>query len=606
MPYSACWLSPADDLPLTQTPYETALAEVRGRDDIVLCAPDASGDAFSIAREGGKYVVRGGQTGALYGAYRCLMALAAGENPETALTAPAHSLRMIDHWDNMSGDVERGYSGRSLFFRDNDFHYDEHRLRDYARLLASIGVNAVAVNNVNVHFPADRLVTKEWLPKVSKVADIFRPYGIRLILSVDFSLPVTLGLDTADPLDERVRAFWDEQTALVYSHIPDLCGYLVKADSEYRPGPNRYGRDHAQGANLLSRALKPFGGKLIWRCFVYNCRQDWRDHTVDRPKAAYEHYAPLDGRFDDNVILQIKNGPYDFQVREPVSPLLYAMPRTVKAMELQLAQEYTGQQIDLYYMPPMWEEIAACLPNPPAHICAVGNLGDGDFWTGHILAQANLFAYGAFAWRGRISAEQTARRWIKLTFGRHFPGIDTLCDMLLRSREIYEKYTVPLALGWLVNPGYHYGPSPEGYEYAMWGTYHRADRDAIGIDRTSAGTGYALQYPEPYRAMYNSIDTCPEELLLFFNRVRYDHLLRDGRTLMQRVYDDHFEGAEQAEHLREQWRSLKPYLSEDVFAPTLERFDRQVTNAYEWRDVVNTFFRRLSGIPDARGRKVYD
>ncbi len=606
MPYSACWLKPAPTLPRTNTPYETALAELSGFPDIAVDAPAQDGDWYAIAREGDGYRLRGGATGVLYGAYRILTARAAGEEIGEGRREPAFALRMINHWDNPSGEVERGYAGRSLFLRDNDFCYDEARLRAYARLLASVGVNAISVNNVNVYPPADRFLTEEWLPKVKALADLFRPYGVRLILSVDFALPVTLGLDTADPLDLRVQAFWRDQTALVYRYVPDLCGYLVKADSEYRPGPNLYRRNHAQGANLLARALKPFGGKLIWRCFVYNCRQDWRDHTVDRPKAAYDLYAPLDGRFDDNVILQIKNGPYDFQVREPVSPLLYAMPRTAKAVEIQLAQEYTGHQIDLYYMPPMWKELARDLDARPAHICAVGNLGDGDVWTGHILAQANLFAYGAFAWQGDIDPEKTARTWIKLTFGRDFQGIDTLTDMLLCSREIYEQYTAPLGLCWMVNPNGHYGPSPEGYEFSLWGTYHRADRDAIGIDRSDAGTGFAAQYPAPKYGSYNDIARCPEELLLFFHRVRYDHVLRDGRTLAQRIYDDHFEGAERAALLRDRWASLKPFLPGDVFAPALEKFDGQLANAREWRDVVNTYIHRLSGIPDAQGRTIYD
>lgn len=563
------------------------------------------GEGFEISHEGEAYAVTGGGKGLLYGVYRLLMKLAAGLDPACSWTEPVHELRMLNHWDNMDGTVERGYAGSSLFFRDGVFINDWPRLRGYARMLASVGINAVCLNNVNVKPPADGLIMEEMLPKLAKAADLLRAYGIRLITAIDYALPHTMGLGTADPLDPAVAAWWRERADAIYRHIPDFAGVLVKADSEFRPGPYMYGRSHAEGANMLARAFGPHGGKVIWRCFVYNCVQDWRDTRTDRPKAAWEHYAPLDGRFDDNVILQIKNGPYDFQVREPVSPLLYAMPGTAKALELQLAQEYTGHQIDLYYMPPMWREVTRDLEGyQPRHICAVSNLGSDENWTGHDLAQANLFAYGLFAWRGHTD-DADADWWISLTYGADLRLRDTLGDMLLRSRAVYEMYSAPLGLCWMVRPHTHYGPDPEGYEYDKWGTYLRTDREAVGIDRSSRGTGYTLQYPEPFRALYDSPDTCPQELLLFFHRLRFDHVLPDGRALIQYIYDTRFEGADEAERLLKDWESLEGLIPSDSYLHTLERFRRQLLNAREWRDVLNNYFRRFSGAADRQGREIY-
>ncbi len=570
----------------------------------VQVCPDLSEGYEVLAAEGG-YVLRGGKTGVLYGAYALLMRLAARMNPVTSWTEPRFALRMINHWDNMTGKVERGYAGDSLFFRNGEFCYDEGRLRLYARYLASVGINTVSINNVNVYPPAGELITETSLPRLAAVADIFRPFGIRLLVAVDYALPVTCGQKSADPLDASVLAWWRKQVALVYRHIPDLRGFLVKADSEFRPGPYLYERDHAQGANALAQALKPYGGVLVWRCFVYNCRQDWRDKKTDRPKAAYDTYVPLEGQFDENVILQVKYGPFDFQAREPVSPLLFAMPTTAKALELQLAQEYTGQQIDLYYMPPQWEEILSDLgEKAPRHISAVSNLGNDPNWTGHDMAQANLFAYGQLAWTGTACPEEIARWWAALTYGPPPQAVDTMAGMLLISRNIYEQYTAPLGLCWMVTPHIHYGPSPEGYEYTAWGAYLRANRDGVGIDRTRSGTGFTAQYPKDKRDQYEDISACPEKLLLFFHRLPYTHRLPDGRTLIQRIYDDHFAGAEGAKALLDAWESVKGHVPKVSFENVHERLVRQVANAREWRDVVNTYFYRYSGIKDQKGREI--
>ncbi len=604
MSFDSCWL-PAGDVPeALRTPEEIAAWELalQGEPCPLATAPEM-GDAYEIVESPDGYRIRGGKTGVLYGAYRLLLSRRAGLPLPRGVRAPACPLRMLDHWDNLDGSVERGYAGRSLFFENNGVTADRSRLRAYARLLASLCVNAVCLNNVNVLEPAQDLLTERLLPDVAELAVLFGAFGIRLMLSVDFAMPLACGLPTADPLDARVQAWWKERAALVYRYVPTFCGFLVKADSENRPGPYAYGRDHAQGANLLARALKPYGGTLVWRCFVYNCKQDWRDTKTDRPMAAYENYAALDGRFDDNVILQIKHGPFDFQVREPVSPLLLAMPGTAKALELQLTQEYTGQQIDLYAMQGMWNEITADLPRGALRAtAAVANTGLSVCWTGHPFAQLNLFAYGFTAWRTGYSFELVTRLWAQLTYSLQGAPLKTLTDILLMSRDIYEKYTAPLGLCWMVNPDHHYGPNPMGYEYAPWGTYHRADRGAVGVDRTEAGTGYLCQYPPALQARYRDPAVCPEKLLLFFHRLPYDYRMRDGRTLIQRIYDDHWEGAEETALMLDKLRALREALPEEVWRATVERMERQLANAREWRDVICDFFRRLSGIVDEKGR----
>lgn len=610
-----CWLpflgepppeQPATCLDMARAELSAGLAELACHAPVSLVQRPGHDAGYEILREGGGYAIRGGTRGVLYGTYAFLMRLACGEPPEQPWTEPACALRMLNHWDNMDGSVERGYAGRSLFFRDDRFHHDPARLRRYARYLASVGINCVSINNVNVSPPADGLIAEPLLDDLARVAALLRPFGIRLLVAIDYALPVTHGLDTADPLDPRVADWWARQTARVYAKIPDLCGFLVKADSEFRPGPFLYGRDHAEGAHAIARALSPHGGVLVWRCFVYNCRQDWRDTQTDRPKAAYDTYAPLEGRFDDNVLLQIKYGPYDFQVCEPVSPLFYAMPTTQKVLELQLAQEYTGHQIDLYYMPPQWREIREALGgHMPSLISAVSNLGDDENWTGHDLAQANLFAYGLFAWDPDMDAAEAAARWTRLTFGSAQEVARAVPGMLMDSRAIYARYTSPLGLCWMVNPHGHYGPSPEGYEYSAWGTYLRVNREAIGIDRTGRGTGFTAQYPEAMAKLYDDPQTCPEGLLLFFHRLPYTHRLADGTTLVQRVYDLHFQGAEEAEALLARWLALEGHIPAAAFENVRERLSRQVMNAREWRDVVNTYFHRYSGIGDALGRIIY-
>ena len=588
-------------------------------------------EAFRLQVQGDEGSLRAlvsstGERGLLYGTFAFLRALQLGEiSPGFRLEdGPSTPLRLINHWDNLDGSVERGYAGKSIFFRENRLVEDLERVRDYARLLASIGINGVAVNNVNVHQEETQLIASK-LAMVKTLSSIFRGYGIRLFLSINFASPWEFGLDTADPLEPQVQQWWKERAAAIYSQIPDLGGFLVKADSEHRPGPFTYGRTHAEGANMLGEALKPYGGVVIWRCFVYNCQQDWRDTQTDRARAAYDHFQPLDGQFMDNVILQIKNGPMDFQVREPVSPLFGGLERTNQILELQITQEYTGQQRHLCYLVPMWKEVldfdtyargegstvariaaGAVFPMAFSGIAGVSNVGSDPNWTGHTLAQANLYGYGRLAWNPGLSTERITREWAVLTFGHDPEVVQTVSSLLLGSWEAFENYTVPLGIGWMCNPGHHYGPSPEGYEFSRWGTYHRADRTAIGVDRTvQGGTGFAGQYRAENARLYESLESCPEELLLFFHRIPYTHVLRSGKTLIQHIYDTHFRGVEQVEEMISRWEQLAGKVHPETFSHVRERLEIQLVDAKEWRDVINTYFYRLTHIPDARGRKIY-
>jgi alpha-glucuronidase len=373
---------------------------------------------------------------------------------------------------------------------------------------------------------------------------------------------------------------------------------------------------------MLAAALAPYGGIVVWRAFVYNCAQDWRDRSTDRARAAYDTFMPLDGAFDDNVIVQIKLGPMDFQVREPASPLLTALRQTSQAIEVQITQEYTGQQKDLCFLHPQWHEVMN-LPagptttlagivsghptgRPHGGVAGVANVGDDPSWTGHVLAQANLYAFGRLAWDPAIEPRAVAAEWVAQTFGRAEPGFSAVLGLLLESWPAYESYTAPLGVGWMVTPHYHYGPDIDGYEYSRWGTYHFADRDGIGVDRTVAtGTGYTAQYDGDRAALYEDIASCPDELLLFFHHVPYAHRLKSGKTVIQHIYDSHFDGAAAARRLLETWLSLAGQVDSARFANVRRRLELQVANAAEWRDVVNTYFARKSGIPDERGRRIY-
>lgn len=591
------------------------------------CEKALAFQTFVISEEEGSMIITGkSEEALLQGVFAFVRMVYLGELEEKLpfRCTPAMPLRIMDHWDDMDGSIERGYSGKSFFYEDYKMFYND-RTEMYARLMASIGTNAIVINNVNVHEKETYLITDVYLDMVKKYADLFGRYGMKLFLSVNFAAPMELGkIPVSDPLDPEVIKWWEETVKHIYEVIPEFGGFLVKADSEGRPGPFTYGRTHAEGANMLARALAPYGGSVVWRCFVYNCGQDWRDRRTDRARAAYDHFMALDGSFDDNVILQIKNGPMDFQVREPVSPLFGGMKKTNMILEVQIAQEYTGQQIDLCYLIPMWKEIlsfdtygegegttvekvvsGACYGQSLCGIAGVINTGDDENWTGNDLAAANLYGFGRLAMDTSLGAEQIAREWTRLSLGSAGDVTEVVVPMLCGSWGTYEKYNAPLGIGWMVSPHYHYGPDVDGYEYDRWGTYHRADLHGIGVDRTERGTGYVTQYNEPWCSLYGDLDKCPEELLLFFHHVPYTHMLKTGKTLIQHIYDTHFEGVQEVETMQKNWNAIKGKIPDRVFSCVAERFERQLVNAREWRDRVNTYFYRKCGIGDEKGRKIY-
>ena len=577
----------------------------------------------------------GEETGLLYGVFHLLRCVAM-QRPLTELSIccnPDNPLRMTNHWDNMDGSIERGYSGRSFFFEKNRVIVNG-RTRDFARLAASVGINGVVINNVNVKDEATWLITQKHLGALAKMAEIFAGYGIRLFLSLNYAAPMELGgLDSADPLSEEVRSWWAERFQIVFSAIPKLGGFLVKADSEGRPGPFTYGRTQADGANLLADLVQPYGAVILWRCFVYNCTQDWRDYKTDRARAGYDNFIGTDGAYHENVILQIKNGPMDFQIREPVSPLFGGLRRTNQMLEVQIAQEYTGQQIDLCYLIPLFQEVLSfqtyCAKQqdtvadivsgrtfgekdekeraarPRWGMAAVCNTGNEENWTGNDLAAANFYGFGRLAFDTSLSAEEIAKEWASLTFSNDPGTRDAVVALLMGSRDTYEKYTSPLGIGWMVTPSTHYGPSVDGYEYSRWGTYHRADHRGVGVDRTDVGTGFVRQYHEPNASRYNRLEQCPQELLLFFHHVPYSYVLPSGKTLIQHIYDSHFEGVREVERMIEVWEGLREKLPPKPYERVRERFARQLENAREWRDQVNSYFYRKSGIADEKGRPVY-
>ena len=601
-------------VPLEETDGEA----IRDNEEYRICIKDGGID---IAAKSGK--------GILYGVFDVLRTVAVeksvkAEYAEEKRVRPSEPLRMLNHWDNMDGSIERGYSGESFFYEDNEIIVDE-RTKDYARLIASTGINAVVINNVNVKQAASYMITDRYFAKLAELGEIFAGYGIGLFLSLNYASTIEIGgMDSADPLDEGVIAWWKDKMAEVFKKIPTLKGFLVKADSEGRPGPFTYGRTQADGANMLADIAKQYGAIIIWRCFVYNCRQDWRDRKTDRARAGYDNFMPMDGDYHDNVILQIKNGPMDFQIREPISPLLGGLKKTNQMLEVQIAQEYTGHQIDVCYLIPMFKEILGfktycggskdsvadiisgeTFGSRYSGIAAVTNTGNDFNWTGNYLAGANLYGFGRLAFENGLSAEQIADEFVRMSISGDKEVVDTIMEILLPSREIYERYTSPLGIGWMVTPATHYGCSVDGYEYDRWGTYHRADHLGIGVDRTDKGTGYALLYNEPNASMYNSPEDCPDELVLFFHHLPYTHKLHSGKSVIQHIYDTHFEGYEEAKALAAKWDTLKGRVADEIFENVKERFGRQLVNAREWCDQVNSYFYRKSGIEDEKGRQIW-
>lgn len=577
-------------------------------------------------KEGALMIEASDEEGLLYGAFEVIkqLQLANAYDGMDIRKEPVMPLRMLNHWDNMDGSIERGYSGKSFFFDGDEILVGE-RTVTYARMLASVGINGTVINNVNVKDAATWLITDRYFEKLRQLSEIFADYGIKLFLSLNYAAPVELGeLTSADPLSEEVREWWKRRMKLVFEQVPNLGGFLIKADSEGRPGPFTYGRTHADGANMLAEAAEPYGGLIIWRCFVYNCKQDWRDYKTDRARSGYDNFIELDGTFHNNVILQIKNGPMDFQVREPVHPLFGGLKATNQMLEVQIAQEYTGQQRHVCYLIPMFKEILAfrtytakaddtvkdivsgkTFDQTKCGMAAVANTGNDENWTGHDLAAANLYGFGRLAFDTSASAEELAEEWIIRTFGKDQKVREVLLFILMNSWKAYEMYNAPLGIGWMVNPGFHYGPNVDGYEYDRWGTYHRADHAGIGVDRSHHGTGYAGLYREPNASMYDSPESCPDELLLFFHHMPYDHRLHSGKTVIQHIYDTHFDGVELVDEMVKQFESLEGKLPDKAYRRMLDRFYHQKEHSREWRDQINTYFYRKSGIADEKGRKIY-
>lgn len=583
-------------------------------------------DGYRFIVENERLVIEANtSTGLLYGFYEVYRKAVLNEKVENNyISVPDQSFRMINHWDNMDGSIERGYAGKSIFFKDNIFRRDFNTIESYARMLASVGINALTINNVNVHKVETELISEKYLPELMMLNTIFNRFGIKMFLSINFASPKRLGgLDTADPLDAQVIAFWKKTIDKLYEYLPTFGGFVVKADSEGEPGPFAYNRTHLDGANMFGNLLKPHNGVCIWRCFVYNSTQDWRDRTTDRARAAYDHFMPYDGKFEDNVILQIKLGPLDFQVKEPVSPLFGALKNTNHILEFQLTQEYTGQQKAIYYQVPVWKEVLdfdtkysenalvkKLIPlnsviSKNSGLCAVGVVGTDWNWTGHKLMQINIYGYGRLAWNNSLTAEEITKEWVNMTFDLPEIAAEKLQNILNTSRETYRLYNAPNGIGFMCRPNHHYGPDVDGYEFDRWGTYHFADRDGVGVDRTLSGTGYVAQYSQENCAMYNSLETCPDDLLLWFHHVPYTHVLHNGKTLIQDIYDNHFEGVERVEHYLKDWESFKNYVSEQDFQNVLERLQEQYRISIEWRDQINTYFYRKSGISDEKGRKIY-
>jgi len=568
-------------------------------------------------------VVASNHRGVLYGVYNLLSKIAREKSISNLdeVQQPSAPIRWVNQWDNLDGSIERGYGGRSIFFADGRVRDDLTRAGEYARLLASVGINGCTVNNVNA---APGVLEESFIAELRRIADVFRPWGVQLSLSVDLSSPKIIGgLDTFDPLDPRVAEWWRRKADAIYQQIPDFGGFVVKADSEGRSGPSAYGRTHADAANVIARALKPHGGVVFYRAFVYNHHLDWRNLKNDRAKAAYDNFHPLDGEFDDNAIVQIKNGPIDFQVREPVSPLFAGLRRTNEAIELQITQEYTGQQKHLCFLVPMWKEVldfdmridenstpvkdlvaGRIFHRPVGGYVGVANVGLDANWLGSPMAMANLYGFGRLAWNPNLSSETIADEWTRLTFSNDPLVVRTISQLQLDSWRVYENYTGPLGAGTLTNiVGNHYSPAPQSSEENGWGQWHRADHQGIGMDRTIAtGTGFIGQYPPAVQKLYEPLAACPDNLLLFFHHVPYTYVLHSGKTVIQHIYDSHYDGAEQAAAFVPRWKKLAGLIGDERYRDILARFQFQAGEAVKWRDTICQWIYHLSGIPDQKKR----
>ena len=540
--------------------------------------------------------------GLLYGAYELLrlqntdVINTGGITPRVGLDGqdidkterPAFPLRLLNHWDNLDGSIERGYAGNSIF---EWFHLNKELIKEYARANASLGINGSVLNNVNA---SPKMLTTPYLKEVKQIADILRPYGIKVYLSINFATPMALKeTKTADPLDKSVVRWWQKKAKEIYKLIPDFGGFLVKANSEGQPGPGDFHRTHAEGANMLADALKPYHGIVMWRCFVYGANHKGED----RVKQAVSEFRPLDGQFRDNVILQTKNGPLDFQPREPYSPIFDQIKQTPNMVELQITQEYLGQSRHLVYLAPMWQEFFSQVnPRSLKGIAGVANIGLDRNWCGHHFSQANWYAFGRLAWNPQLSADRIAREWIGQTFTTNEQFVTMVSQLMMESREACVNYMMPLGLHHIFKFDHHYGPEPDGFiaSYPLeWCPvyYHKADKNGVGFERSSKGTNATSQYRPEVARRYDNIDTCPENVLLWFHHVSWDYQMKDGSTLWESLQYHYNEGVLWTEHAQNLWHNLlRHYIDEQRWREVDERLNHQVENAREWRDTCLKYF----------------
>jgi alpha-glucuronidase len=555
------------------------------------------------------------EKGLLYGAYHLLRLQDTQSLPAVLDMAesPKYARRILNHWDNLDRSIERGYAGRSLWEWEKLPGEISPRYAEYARANASIGINGSVLNNVNAN---PLILTNEYLIKVKTIADIFRPYGVKVYLSIHFAAPKTLGgLPDADPLNKEVIQWWKDKVKEIYALIPDFGGFLVKANSEGQSGPQDYGRTHADGANLLADALKPYHGILMWRAFVYNPTKE------DRAKQAYQEFVPLDGQFRDNVMIQIKNGPIDFQPREPFSPLFGALQHTQEMIEFQITQEYLGFSNHLVYLAPLFKETldsdtyadgqgstvakitdGTLRPAQVTAIAGVANTGDSVNWCGHPFAQANWYAFGRLAWNHELTPEQIADEWLRMTFTSDENFIRPVKEMMLASREACVDYMMPIGLHHLFSFHVHYGPEPWGYfpdgrPDWMPVYYHRADSIGVGFDRTEAGSNAVSQYFSPLHEQFNDIKTCDERLLLWFHHVPWTYTLQSGNTLWDELCYRYDRGVQEVRDFQKTWDRLEPYVDAERFAVVQSKLRVQARDAVWWKDACLLYFQTFSKLP---------
>jgi alpha-glucuronidase len=587
-------------------------------------------DGFKLNAEG---IQANTEIGILNGVYELLRRQQTGQSVEEFISNPSYEARLLNHWDNPDGTIERGYAGRSIFWRKGENSLtvteDDKRLwKEYARANASVGINGTVLNNVNA---SPLMLSKEYLERLKVIAEVLRPYGIKTYLSLKFSSPSLIGgLKTSDPLNPEVIKWWKDKTQEIYNLIPDFGGYLVKASSEGQPGPQDYGRTHADGANMLADIVKPFGGLVMWRAFVYS------PTDLDRAKQAYNEFMPLDGQFRDNVIIQVKNGPVDFQPREPFSPLFGAMKKTSVMPELQITMEYLGQATHLVFLATMWEELlqsetyqegpgstvarstdGSIYPQKHTAIAGVANIGLDANWCGHLFNQANWYAYARLAWNNRLTSERIADEWIKLTFSQVSSGKSTstlfttswaedflvpVKQMMLLSREAAVNYMMPLGLHHMFAANHHYGPGPW---WAPKGTradwtppyYHKADTNGVGFNRTLTGTNAVSQYHEPLGSQFNDLSTCPDQYLLWFHHLPWDYKMRSGRTLWDDICIHYETGLKQVQEFQKTWDKVEPYVDAERFSHVQTKLRSQSNNAQVWKDACLLYFQQFSRKP---------